>query len=235
MTVFNDLSQTQQMEVMTGEVLIFGLLGRLLYREPDREWISSLIREGVFVESPFGSAQPAVQRGLQRAQSWGSLEDGLLPASLFKDLQADYFALFVGIGKVLAPPWESVYFSNERLVFQKQTLEVRGWYRRFGLQVEKLNQEPDDHIGLQLAFLAHLGTQVMEALEAGNMEQVEALQAAKSEFLQEHLLRWEGRWYEDVQKNARTGFWLGIADLLHGSLRASAELLDISRPLEVNG
>jgi TorA maturation chaperone TorD len=235
LTVFKNLSPMEQIEALTGEALLYGLLGRLLYQEPDREWISSLFREGVFTESPFGSEQPAVVRGLKRTQEWGKLESGLLPETLFKDLQADYFALFVGISRVLASPWESVYFNSERLVFQKQTLEVRGWYRRFGLQVEKLNQEPDDHIGLQLAFLAQLTSLSLNALEAGNLEQVEALQSAKAEFLEEHLLRWEGQWYESVQQHARTDFFRGISDLLHGALRASAELLEISRPLEVDG
>ena len=57
---------------------------------------------------------------------------------------------FSSSAKVLTPP-ESVYFSEERLVFQEETLQVREWYRRFDLQSVKLH-EPDDHVGLELTF-----------------------------------------------------------------------------------
>jgi TorA maturation chaperone TorD len=230
---FNQLLPADQAEFLTGQALLFGLLGRLLYQEPDRAWISDLYRQDVFTESPFAPEQVDIQQGLADLQSWSGAFEELLPEALFKDLQADYMRLFVGTTQVLAAPWESVYFSRERLVFQQQTLAVRSWYRRFGLEVEKLNQEPDDHIGLQLSFLAHLAGQALQALEAGEEGQLNLLLAAQHDFLKEHLFKWEGDWYALVLEHARTPFYRGVARLAHGALAHTASLLDLSRPLEV--
>lgn len=233
MSKLNQLPSTDQVEFLTGQALLFGLLGRLLYQEPDREWISSLYQQEVFTESPFAPDQIDIQQGLADLQAWGGRFEDLLPKAAFKDLQADYMRLFVGTPRVLAAPWESVYFSRERLVFQQQTLDVRRWYRRFGLEVEKLNQEPDDHIGLQLSFLAHLASQALVELEAGQAAQLESLLTAQRDFLKEHLLKWEGDWYALMLEHARTDFYCGVARLVHGALAHTASLLDLSRPLEV--
>lgn len=233
MSELNQLPPVDQAEFLTGQALLFGLLGRLLYQEPDREWISSLYQQDVFTESPFASEQPDIQQGLADLQRWGGTFETQLPEAQFKDLQADYMRLFVGTTQVLAAPWESVHFSRERLVFQQQTLAVRGWYRRFGLEVEKLNQEPDDHIGLQLSFLAHLASQAMSALEAGQEEQLDTLLTAQHDFLTEHLFKWENTWYALVLEHAQTDFFRGVARLVHGALAYTASLMGLSRPLEV--
>jgi TorA maturation chaperone TorD len=221
-------------EELAGEALLFGLLGKLLYQEPDRQWLAELVRDGVFEEAPFGMGQKDVQRGLSLLQDWGRLGNGSLPEPVFKDLQSDYFSLFVGAGKVLAPPWESVYFSEERLLFQEQTLAVRAWYRRFGLEIEKLHQEPDDHLGLELAFLAHLASLGLAELERQDSDGVEAILNAQRNFVQQHLLRWEGEWSGLVLEHARTDFYRGLARLTHGALRALAIQLELSVPLEID-
>lgn len=227
------LPQAEQIDLLTGESLLYGLLGRLLYQEPNHAWISSLYQENIFREAPFGMQQPHVRQGLAHLRDWGTLEDGLIPEPLFKDLESDYLRLFVGLGKVLAPPWESVHFSPERLVFQEETLQVRGWYRRYGLEVEKLHREPDDHIGLQLSFVAHLAAEASTAAEAADVDLLDELLQAQGDFLNGHLFRWESAWYELVLEHTRTDFYRGAAELTHGALRATAEMLEISRPLEI--
>ena len=52
------------------------------------------------------------------------------------------------------------------MIFQEQTLHVRQWYSRFGLQVVKLHKEPDDHIGLELEFVAHLANLALQAIRS---------------------------------------------------------------------
>jgi TorA maturation chaperone TorD len=56
-------------------------------------------------------------------QGWVQKNKGISDEA-FQELRVDHTRLFVGVGKVLAPPWESVYFNEDRMVFQKQTLEV---------------------------------------------------------------------------------------------------------------
>ena len=47
---------------LTGEVLLFGLLGKILYQDLDKAWLETLIHEEVFAEVPFGAEQPVVCR-----------------------------------------------------------------------------------------------------------------------------------------------------------------------------
>jgi TorA maturation chaperone TorD len=221
-------------EALTGETLLFGLLGRVFYTYPNREeraWLQSLIEEQVFSETPFAPEQPDVVEGLRMLQTWsqGGIDD-----HAFEDLQRDYTRLFIGPGKVIVPPWESVYFDDDRLVFQEETLEVREWYRRFGLEAEHLHREPDDHIGLELAFLvylAQLGTAKLE--DGGQQANFEQILQSQKEFLSEHLLRWAPAFCEQVCDEANTLFYRGAALLTCGALTELARLFQIELPLKV--
>lgn len=219
-------------ETLTGEMLFVGLLGRLLYTFPDREWYQLLLDEGVFAEVPFGACQPDVEAGLAQVQGWQRSVGSQLSPAAFAELQSDYSRLFAGPGKLLAAPWESVYFSDERLLFQAQTMEVRAWYRRFGLEVAVGRQEPDDHIGLELAFVAHLAGLTVHALKASNGHSPETLIAAQREFLQAHLLCWGPAWCQQVEAHARTDFYRGLARMLRGVFKSLAELFELPAPVE---
>lgn len=209
----------------TGEMLVCGLLNTLLYQPPDKARVASLYAEGVFNESPFGNEREDVQQGLQLLQAWGSGAFAQDPDQAFDELAADYFYLFNGPGKVQAPPWESVFFSREKLIFQEQTLQVRAWYQKFGLQIEKLHHEPDDHIGLQLGFLAHLAHMTIQALEQEKHAEAEWLMKEQAAFLSEHPLRWASLWCDLVEKHARTDFFRGVSQLVRGTLQEASQLV----------
>lgn len=218
---------------LMGEVLLFGLLGKILYGELDKAWLDSLIAEDVFGETPFGVEQAEIQHGLELLGRWSSENRDGITEDEFKNLKADQMRLLIGIDRVLAPVWESVYFNESRLVFQKQTLEVREWYASFGLQTEHLNKEPDDHIGLELSFIAHLASRAMQ-LADGDIKTFNELLQAQRDFLFEHLLRWGPAWAKLVKKHAETDFYRGIAHLSQGAMLAATEMLQIQMPKEVS-
>lgn len=215
---------------LTGQTLLFGVLAKALYQYPEKEWLDTLIAEDVFAETPFAETQPEVIAGLSLLQQWSQANRDGISQEAFDALRIDHTRLFLGPGKVLAAPWESVHFTEERLVFQQQTLQVRGWYSRFGLEVVKLHQEPDDHIGLELEFLAHLAKLGLQAIETGNSKRFDELLDAQRKFLTEHLLKWSPIWYGLVMQHARTDFYRGVAHLTNGSLLELVEILAIPMP-----
>jgi TorA maturation chaperone TorD len=217
---------------LAGEALVCDLLGKLLYEYPEREWLQGLADEAIFDEIPFGAEQPEVEAGLQLLQQWSRQSRGGLLNGALDDLRADYTRLFLGPSKVLTPPWESVQFTEERLVFQERTLEVRRWYRRFGLEVVKLYNEPDDHLGLELAFLAHLARQGLAALAQGRQAQLAETWAAQREFLQAHPLRWVPGWCQQVVLQAHTDFYRGVALVIRGVVAELASKLETQVPAE---
>jgi TorA maturation chaperone TorD len=218
---------------LVGEALLFGLLGKVLYGEMDKSWLESLITDDVFSESPLGAEQPEIKKGLELLSGWSKENQKGISTTEIENLKRDQLHLFIGLDHILAPVWESVYFNQNRLVFQQQTLEVRDWYARFGLQIEHFNREPDDHIGLELSFVAHLASRALQALEE-NQESFEELLQAQRDFLSEHLLRWGPSWAKLVKQHAESDFYRGIAHLSHGALLAAAETLQIKMPKEVS-
>ena len=224
-----NLSPMDRQETLTGEMLLLNMLGRIFYTYPtdqERAWLQTLIDQDIFSEAPFAADQKLTGAGLELLQDWarpGLSDEG------FKSVQADYTRLFIGLGDDgFAAPWESVYFSEERLVFQQQTLEVRNWYRRFGLEAEKINREPDDHIGLELLFMSHLAGLGLQLLDAQDEARFEECWAAQRDFHKQHLGAWALAWCELVEANAQTDFYKGLAYLTHGALFALSEMLDDS-------
>jgi putative dimethyl sulfoxide reductase chaperone len=224
--------QQEWAEFLAAEWLTLGLLGKLLFVYPDREWIQSLIDEDVFSDIPLDVTHPHISRGFELVRNWCATNRRGLTKAGFRELQLDYTRLFIGIDSVLAPPWESVHLSREHLLFQEQTVQVRHWYLRYGLQVIQKDKEPDDHIGLEMTFLAHLAGQALVALqEVQSEERFDALLTAQRHFLAQHPLCWVSQWSAQVTRNAATDFYRGIGWLTHGLLLAIALRLDAEIPV----
>jgi putative dimethyl sulfoxide reductase chaperone len=217
---------------LMGETLSLSMLGKTLYEDPNNEWLNSLIKENIFSDVPFGENHSEVKQGLKLLQDWTQRNSSGLSTAEFEAIRKDHLYLFTGVGKPLASVWESTYFSEGKLLFQKQTLEVREFYARFGLQAERKGHEPDDHIGLELSFLAHLATLALNSLEAGDESHVEDALQAQRDFLTQHILRWAPAWAELTEKHAETDFYHGLAHLTVGTLWAASELLGIEIPKE---
>lgn len=225
--VMAQMKKTDWNQVFVGEILTMGLMGKSFYVYPEKDWLQSLIEGDLFAEAPFAAEQPDVIAALAILQAWGEQNRTGLTDAAFDEIRVDYTRLFIGPGIVIAPPWESVHFSEERLTFQEQTLQVRDWYRRFGLRAEKIYQEPDDHIGLQLEFIAHLARLGLAATEQNDEAALENAVKAQRDFLSEHLFRWVMGWCDLVDKNAHTDFYHGMARLCKGVMIETASILDI--------
>ncbi|MBU4215810.1 MAG: molecular chaperone TorD family protein, partial [Actinobacteria bacterium] len=130
-----------------------------------------------------------------------------------ESLRRDYADLFVGPGPLLAPPYESVHLTADRLLFDEPTMQVRSAYRAFDLVAPRLNREPDDHLGLELHFLTELCTRALDAIEAGDEFVLDTTLAAHHGFLTDHVLRWAPDLFGLVAAHATTSFYRGVAAL----------------------
>lgn len=119
-------------------------------------------------------------------------------------------------------PWESVHRSQEGLVFEPETMRVRAFYRRFDVRAPRLNVEPDDHVSLECAFLAHLCTGALEALDGGG--DPSRFVKGYRQFVDEHASAWMPQYFEGVIEHADTDFYRGLATLgtatLHHATKA---------------
>ncbi len=142
-----------------GQALAYHFLGRCFYEAPRAEWLAVLARDRLFEAWPFPSRDDGTAAGLALLNAFCAGWD----AAGLGALEWDFNRLFVGPGEMLAPPWESVHRSKTKLTFQEPTLQVRELYRRFGVEAPAVHREPDDHLGLELAFVATLSDQAAGA------------------------------------------------------------------------
>lgn len=133
-------------------------------------------------------------------------------------LKRDHLYLFRGVGRPLAQPHESARVSREGLVFDEQTFEVRRAYAEFGFRAPNFNREPDDHIGLEIAFLANLAASYAERVSAG--ESGEPIRDAMRAFLFNHLEQFAFDVVDDVRKHAKTAAYKAVAEFTLGFLRS---------------
>lgn len=116
--------------------------------------------------------------------------------------------IFFGMGPLSAKhafPYESVYTSQRGLLMQEAYGTTRRAYRENGLQKSDDFAEPDDHLAVQLAFMAALCDRAAEALEARDEDAAEAAFKVQRQFARGHLLNWIGRFAADVETAASAG------------------------------
>lgn len=117
------------------------------------------------------------------------------------ELAADHAAIYLTNTHRVSPS-ESPWIDPEGLTSQEPMFQVRDWYRHWGVQVPDWRKRPDDHLVVQLQFIAHL-------LDAdGPPALVDA-----SRFLDRHLLRWYGSFADGVGQRCWTPYWAAIANL----------------------
>jgi len=157
----------------------------------------------------------------------GSTQQGLIllgdclaawDAGTPEELEVDFNRLFVGPGRLLAPPWESVYRGVDRMLFDHHTLAVRQAYARFGLQTSQRGGEPDDHLGLEFLFLGHLCEQGHQAEMDGDHVTADTIQVARRQFLADHMSHWIPACLDLVHQHAQTSYYQGQAHLAAGCL-----------------
>ncbi|MBK8899681.1 MAG: molecular chaperone TorD family protein [Anaerolineaceae bacterium] len=215
-------------EQLLGQYLLFGLLGKLLYSHPDSALLKPVIEGDLFGEAPFASDSPEVVEGLSLLQQWREqYQQPTLHKEVLTEVQVDYMRLFAITERLPLAPWESFYGNDERLLFQECMLDVRNWYARFGLELINVHREPDDHIGLELLFVAHLAQLGLKAVEDNNAFNLEQVLAAQRGFLTNHLLTWAPQWCDQMVHHARTDYYRGLALVARGALLALSRLLQL--------
>ena len=105
-------------------------------------------------------------------------------------LHSEYTRLFVGPGKLPAPPWEGYWRSVEHRLFTRETLEVRQCYRACGFASKGYPRVADDHLAIELDFLSALALRAFDGFQTQDAEAARAALAASRSFLDAHLGRW---------------------------------------------
>jgi TorA maturation chaperone TorD len=178
--------------------------------------LAAALRETRFPESL------GLMPGTEAASAaWRTMAEGLkrLPTSAddrraWDDLAAEYAAIYL-TGAYGASPYESVWTDDDRLTCQNAMFELREIYRQAGLMAANWRQRPDDHLVLQLLYIAHA------ARRAAAVEDWRAL----ATMLDEHLLRWIGQFAARITVRSPSPFYVGLSILTAAWLETLRDLL----------
>ncbi|HYG57443.1 MAG TPA: molecular chaperone TorD family protein, partial [Symbiobacteriaceae bacterium] len=162
---------------------VYSLLATLFLTPPDGATLDALRHPSFVTDWPLGRGIRDVEAGLTRLA-------GALPGATATGLREEFWNLFGTLGPAAAPPWQSVYLDRDHVLMGEETLRVRALFARFGLATAPDGRQPEDHLGLQLQFLAALAARTAERLAAGDQPGARALLEGQRECLEAHLLRW---------------------------------------------
>jgi TorA maturation chaperone TorD len=214
--------------LLAGRAGVYRVLQNLLGNEPNDETLIQLNEPttwevlGLFFDESkeYRSAAETI---------YSIVAAGSVNRSSFIDrLQTCFMRLFVGPGKVEVDPWESMYLSNDGVLFQASTLDVRKAYVASGFIPQSYPHVADDHIALELDFMAQLA-RIFEAAYSENdaITVKRALQTSKS-FIETHLVNWVGEFAETLKTAPHSFFYTDVVSLLvafiHIDLQALTEL-----------
>ena len=138
-------------------------------------------------------------------------------AAARRDMGFEMNRLFVGPDAPKAPPYESCCRNAERVLMQGETMRVRDFYRKAGVEIAHKNAQPDDFIAFELEFLLRL-------MVEGTAEGTEESQQLARDFLREHLLVWHAAHLREIREHTAHPICLGMALILEGvmeTLRAN--------------
>jgi TorA maturation chaperone TorD len=205
---------------------IYRILQNLLGNEPSIEALKQLVsptsRELFFLFVSDGDDLHVAFDALLIAT-----EHGLKDKVVFIDKLSDSFThLFVGPGKMEADPWESLHLNKENILFQYSTLEVRKAYVAQGLIPQSYPHVADDHIALELDFMAQLAKRLLKAHEAGDYERVQMALAASKDFLDAHLLVWVPSFVDRLLHARHAEFYSKVGAVLAAFLPLDREVID---------
>lgn len=145
-----------------------------------------------------------------------------------QQIAVDYAHVFLGAGnydKLMAPPYESVYTSEEHLLMQDARDGALSFYRSEGLDLPEENTTPEDHVGFEMQFMATLVERCCDALRAGDEGEFRRLVRVQREFFAQHLANWLPAFVADIERHCKTDYYRGVACLTRGLLAEEREVL----------
>ncbi len=200
----------------------FSLLHRLLEAEPTAQLLKAASSdESMQVLSLFEVG------GVQAA---GELKAALMGCADTDDAAVDairleYTKLFIGPDKLIAPPWESVYTTKERALFQESTLAVREWYHQYSYVPAGYPSHPDDHISLMMHFLALTTERALECLNGDLLCGYRSLLEGQRLFEKNHLLNWLDRYAQDMAASDTQRLYPQLVKALAAFIAADQQMI----------
>jgi TorA maturation chaperone TorD len=147
-------------------------------------------------------------------------------AARVEALGIEFTRLFSGLqeGMGPAPPFESVW--REKRLIGETTVAVIETYAQAGFADIAPEAGPQDHIGVELRFLALLALREAEAWRTDDAHAAGERRATQRAFIEQHLGAWVPYWADAVARQTTEPLFAALARLLAVGLTATRRELD---------
>jgi len=158
-SIEQDITAGELADEMRGRAAFYRFLSDAFLHEFTAEQIAAMkgIAAPAGVDPQIAEGFDAIRRYLSRA--------GADPRT---DLACEYARVFLSAGVydgLTAEPYESVFTSDDHILMQDARDEVVHIYRENGIDVDASLHMPEDHMGLELEFLALMADRTAKAIE----------------------------------------------------------------------
>jgi putative dimethyl sulfoxide reductase chaperone len=199
-------SKRKQKHLLKGYNMLLYFAGSMIMYEPTEECITDFWSNGILKNLPVSSANPNFVKAASQLRE--SYQD---KTTFGTSIRNDFIKLFSGNDNPLAPAFEKLYSENPGIRAEEDKDVVTVFYDSYGWNSGLRSKKGDDHLGIEMLFLAALIDQYLvlddHASEAEMGSEIRR-------FITLHMLSWIPAWNNKVQKNAATLAYKGIGSLI---------------------
>jgi len=208
---------------LKGREAIYLFLSRIYEKEIDAETFRKYLesKNSFLGYSSIEELDPNVNEGFKQLYEYFSkVDEERIDEEILK-LAVDYANLFLGVKytrerKGIPHPSESVYMTG--YMYQDERDDVFKMYLDEGLVKSEDFREPEDHIAIELYFMAYLCKKAISFLENEDYDSLLGNLMKQKRFLNKHLLKWAFKLANDVIEYADTKFYRATGKILKGFL-----------------
>ena len=170
-------------EIAHGRAQEYALLARLLRDPPDTALLKQIGQLPGSDETTLGDAHHDLAEAARRASA--------------VDVEREFFALFIGIGRGELLPYASYYVTG--FLHERPLARLRQDLSRCGIARVEGVAEPEDHAGILCEIMAGLASgQLLAPEEAGRT------------IFENHLAPWIGRFFADLERADAAKFYKSV-------------------------
>jgi TorA maturation chaperone TorD len=224
----NETSKTlaEVSELSKNRQAFYMLLSRILEKEVTNDLLAALRdKKSFFSQSIEGIDDKKMTEGFRLVNHYFENSSKKSLDEICLDLAVEYAGLFLGVWGKPPHPSESIYGSTGGALMQKERDDVLKMYRSVGLDRSKDFREPEDHVAIELQFMAILASKTVSASQAGDVREVRRIIDLQESFLRSHLGRWIGFLSHDVVEEGKLDFYKGICLLAEGFIEQDLQIL----------
>jgi len=218
---------TDYKEVMRTRHFLYSFLSRAFAMEVDEDFLKTICETKTLFKQLAESAEDELLKDgcLTLNAAIKDFEENTGKSNLLIDLAAEYASLFLNAGPSPVYLVESVYLGKHHLLYEEPYFEVLDAYKALGFKKSPKFKEPEDHLAVELEFMAKIIELAMQSLDENNLEYAKGYLKLQKEFLDTHLIRWVPQFCRRLEEASSNKFYKALAKLLHGFIKTEQQFL----------